>query len=100
MTRPASTRRLRPAQPASLPEEPVAPSDDDGSRVAARPDGFYWVADDGHQEFGPFATAAEALAAMHSGIDSGLESDETLQQVEDEIGFTETPPTEEGTRRE
>jgi hypothetical protein len=70
-----------------LREEPVAPTDDERSRVAARPDGFYWVADDGHQEFGPFPTAVDALVALRSGIETGLEPDETLEEAEDEIGF-------------
>ena len=70
-------------------EELAAPTDDESSRVAARPDGFYWVADDGHQEFGPFPTAMDALVALRSGIETGLEPGETLQEVEDEIGFVD-----------
>ena len=97
MTRPTSPTRSHPAQPAPLREEPVAPTDDESSRVAARPDGFYWVADDGHQEFGPYPTAMEALVALRSGIETGLEPDQTLQEAEAEIGFVEPPPTEEGT---
>ena len=71
------------------PDEPVPPTDDESSRVAARPDGFYWVADDGHQEFGPFPTAMDALVALRSGIETGLEPDETLEEAEDEIGFVD-----------
>jgi hypothetical protein len=70
-------------------EELAAPVDDESSRVVARPDGFYWVADDGHQEFGPFPTAMDALVALRSGIDTGLEPDETLEEAEAEIGFVE-----------
>lgn len=87
MTRPTSPTRSHPAQSASLREEPVAPTDDERSRVAARPDGYYWVADDGHQEFGPFPTAMDALVALRSGIETGLEPDETLEEAEEEIGF-------------
>jgi hypothetical protein len=97
MTRPASPTRSHTAQPAPLREDPVAPTDDESSRVAARPDGFYWVADDGHQEFGPYPTAMEALVALRSGIETGLEPDQTLQEAEAEIGFVEPPPTEDGT---
>jgi len=89
MTRPTSPTRSHLAQPAPLREEPVAPTDDESSRVAARPDGFYWVADDGHQEFGPFPTAMEALVALRSGIETGLEPDETLEEAEEEIGFVD-----------
>lgn len=84
MTRPDSTRDAAP-----LSEELLAPGDDGSSRVVARPDGFYWVADDGHQEFGPFPTAMEALVALRSGIETGLEPDETLEEAEQEIGFVD-----------
>jgi hypothetical protein len=84
MKRPDSTRHAAP-----LREEPLAPGDDESSRVVARPDGFYWVADDGHQEFGPFPTAMDALVALRSGIETGLEPDETLEEAEEEIGFVD-----------
>ena len=96
MTRPTSTTRSHPAQSAPLPEESLAPSDDESSRVAVRPDGYYWVADDGHQEFGPFATAADAVAAMRTGIETGLEPGETLEEAESEIGFIEPKRNDEG----
>jgi hypothetical protein len=72
-----------------LREEPLAPSDDESSRVVARPDGFYWVADDGHQEIGPFATAMDALVAFRSGIETGFEPGETLEEAEAEIGYVD-----------
>jgi hypothetical protein len=97
MTRPTSPSRVNPAHAAPSREDPVAPTDDESSRVAARPDGFYWVADDGHQEFGPYPTAMEALVALRSGIETGLEPDQTLQEAEAEIGFVEPLQTEEGT---
>ena len=87
----SATTGLHPAHPARLREELAAPTDDESSRVVARPDGFYWVADDGHQEFGPFATAMDALVALRSGIETGLEPDQTLEDVEAEIGFVEPP---------
>jgi hypothetical protein len=96
MARPTSTTRSHPAHAAPLPEESLAPSDDESSRVAVRPDGYYWVADDGHQEFGPFATATEALAALRAGIETGLEPDETLEEAESEIGFVEPKLNDEG----
>jgi hypothetical protein len=100
MTRPISTTRAQPAPSAPLPEEPLAPGDDQSSRVAVRPDGYYWVADDGHQEFGPFATATDALAAMRAGIETGLEPGETLEEAESEIGFTEPKLNDEGVPEE
>lgn len=96
MTRAPSTANLHPAHPARLREELAVPTDDESSRVVARPDGFYWVADDGHQEFGPFPTAMDALVALRSGIETGLEPTETLQEAEAEIGFIEPKVNDEG----
>jgi hypothetical protein len=58
-------------------------------RIAARPDGYYWVADDGEQEFGPFATAALALAAANEVIETKVEETQALQDAEAEIGVAE-----------
>jgi hypothetical protein len=61
---------------------------DDGSLVR-HPDGYYWIAPDGHQEFGPFATADEALADMNAGSDEAPEPGETLQEAEQELGLAD-----------
>jgi hypothetical protein len=58
-------------------------------RVVARPDGYYWVADDGEQEFGPYPTAAQALEAANEAIDSRLEEEQALLDAEAEIGVAE-----------
>jgi len=58
-------------------------------RVVARPDGYYWVADDGQQEFGPYPTAAQALAAASEAADTATEEEEALQQAEADIGVAE-----------
>ena len=105
MTRPASTAgKFREKAPDDSADDPALPgalptptTDDASSRVVVRPDGYYWVADDGHQEFGPYATATEAAFAMREGVDTGLEPDQTLQQAESEVGYSEVPPNEEGT---
>lgn len=96
MTGNARTAGPHPAHRDQEREDLAAPVDDESSRVVARPDGFYWVADDGHQEFGPFPTAMDALVALRSGIETGLEPDETLAEAEAEIGFVEpTAPDNE-----
>ena len=100
MRRTGSTVNLHPAHPARLREEPAAPTDDEDSRVVARPDGFYWVADDGHQEFGPFASAMDALVALRSGIETGLEPDDSLPDVDAEIHYTEQKRADEGVPEE
>lgn len=100
MRRTASIANLHPAHPARLREELAPPTDDESSRVVARPDGFYWVADDGHQEFGPFDSAIDALVALRSGIETGLEPDDELPEVEAGDGFMEPKLTDEGVSEE
>ena len=58
-------------------------------RVVARPDGYYWVADDGQQEFGPYPTSAQALAAASEAADTAAEEEEALKQAEADIGVAE-----------
>ena len=58
-------------------------------RVMVRPDGYYWVADDGQQEFGPFPTAAQAVAAANEAVETRVEEAEALQDAEAEIGVAE-----------
>jgi hypothetical protein len=45
---------------AAVIEEHRAEGADEG--LVSHPDGWYWVAPDGHQQFGPFASAEEARA--------------------------------------
>jgi hypothetical protein len=61
---------------------------DDGS-VVRHPDGYYWLAPDGHQEFGPFATLQEALDDMNAAGDDSIEPGETLQEAEQELGLAD-----------
>jgi hypothetical protein len=59
----------------------------DGDAVVLHPDGYYWLADDGRGQFGPFATVRAALADMHSAADHALEPGETLEEAERELGL-------------
>lgn len=61
----------------------------DAGSLVRHPDGYYWVAPDGHQEFGPFTTAEEALADMNAGSDEAPEPGETLQEAEQELGLAD-----------
>lgn len=61
---------------------------DDGS-VVRHPDGYYWLAPDGHQEFGPFSTLQEALDDMNAAGDDSIEPGETLQEAEQELGLAD-----------
>jgi len=78
-------------------QEDVA-KEEDAERIFARPDGYHWVALDGHQEFGPFETYEEALADMQAPPDdeSGLGEAPTLQEAEQEIGIADWTDPETG----
>lgn len=71
------------AMPRHSARPPAAPEAD----VVERPDGFYWIAPDGRQAFGPFETPALARADRDR-LDEGRAPvpGETLAEAEDEIG--------------
>jgi hypothetical protein len=58
-------------------------------RIVERPDGLHWVAPDGHQEFGPYASVEEALAAMSEAADDSPEPGESLAEAEQELGIAD-----------
>ena len=66
------------------------------AQISVRPDGFYWQALDGRQEFGPFEHLELALADMEATDEDSLEPDETLQEVENEIGIADWIDPETG----
>ncbi len=62
----------------------------DSDALVQHPDGWYWLAPDGKQQFGPFATAEEARAEMMAAADDDVvEPGETLQEAEDELGLAD-----------
>jgi hypothetical protein len=72
------------------------PDDEESAEIVQRPDGFYWVADDGVTEVGPFATAQAAEADRDSGIGDMPEPGETLAEAEAELGMNEWLDDETG----
>lgn len=72
-------------EPEAVEEDLVADSGEE--QIIARPDGYYWQAPDGKQEFGPFETLALALADRERSDEEAPEPGETLQEAEDEIGI-------------
>lgn len=68
----------------------------DETRIVARPDGFYWLADEGRREVGPFATAADAAADMRSTAENDLAPEETREEAEAEIGIADWIDPETG----
>lgn len=61
----------------------------DETRVVERPDGFYWRDEANVEEYGPFATLAEALQDMEYSADSDYEPGESLEQAEEELGIAD-----------
>lgn len=66
------------------------------SPVVQHPDGWYWLAPDGHRQFGPFASRAEALADRDRGAQDTPEEGETLAEAEAEIGIADWIDPETG----
>lgn len=86
-------KSLREALATAADEEVVAGDDLSlpwREQLIDHPDGWYWLAPDGKQQFGPFATAEEALADMNSAADDEvIEPGETLQEAEQELGLAD-----------
>ena len=68
----------------------------DTASLVRHPDGYYWVAPDGRQEFGPFASAQEALDDMNAAADEAIEPGETLAEAERELGLADWVDLETG----
>jgi hypothetical protein len=71
--------------------DPVETSSETGIEMAdvvQRPDGWYWLADDGRQEVGPFVSAVDALADMRAGPE-GEEPATDLRETEDALGVSD-----------
>ena len=75
---------------------PQTPPEDDRTRIVERPDGFYWQAQDGGREYGPFATLIEAELDMQADREGAPEPGETLQEAENEIGIADHVDPETG----
>lgn len=67
-----------------------------GDEVTERPDGWYWVAPDGHQEFGPFGSAALARADRDRYNEEAPSEGETVQEAASEIGIADWIDPETG----
>ena len=93
--RPHAPTPLRPVGAALVIDEapPLGGADD---LIVARADGYYWVAVDGRQEFGPFKTAADARQDRDQMDDQALAPGETLAEAESEIGLSDWIDPETG----
>lgn len=84
----AKQLRRRPVGAAAVIDETKA-SLEGVSPIVEHPDGFYWVAPDGRQEFGPFASAAEARADRDFANEESPVPGTSLREAEDEIGISD-----------
>ena len=85
--------------PAGLEPDAAALADlslPDSGALVRHADGYYWVAPDGRQEFGPFATIEAALADMAEAGGDAPEPGESLREAEDEIGIADWIDPETG----
>lgn len=80
------------------PSMKAVPETVDGltGQVMARPDGYYWRAPDGKQEFGPFASVEDAVADMQAADEEAPEPGESLQEAESELGIADWLDPETG----
>ncbi|MDH4061411.1 MAG: hypothetical protein OEU94_11425, partial [Aquincola sp.] len=79
--KPRPLRRKGPAK--VIPEARPMPE----GAVFERPDGYYWLAPDGEQEFGPFESALAARADRDRFSEEAPAEGETVQEAEREIGI-------------
>ena len=99
---------LRPPRSSPPPVDPIqAPttgadvsdalnSPDDEGRIIEHPDGWYWMAPDGRQEFGPFESYRRARVDRDRNKLEGLGEDESLRDLEIEAGITDRVDIESG----
>lgn len=73
-----------------------ADADADDAGLVERPDGWYWIAPDGHQQFGPFASRLDARADRDRGSEEAPSEGETVQEAGREIGIGEWIDAETG----
>jgi hypothetical protein len=88
-----SRPRPRADEPASALVADTEPAD---TSIVERPDGFYWVADDGRQEIGPFPSFSEAERDMSTALQADAGPGETLAEAESELGIADWIDPETG----
>lgn len=74
------------------PQPPPAPAPPEAllepASIIQRPDGWYWLADEGRRETGPFASAQEALADQRVALE-GAEPGALLREAEAQLGVAD-----------
>jgi hypothetical protein len=80
---PAANRFVAPAIDDEAPLDASPPGE---GELVQRPDGWYWVG--ARQEFGPYRSEDDALAAMDAA-EEAIEPGETLFEAEQELGIAD-----------
>jgi hypothetical protein len=88
-------RRLRPQGSAAVIGEAPAVSET-LMPIIDRPDGYYWRAPNGKQEFGPFESFEAARADRDRFDEERPVPGESLQQAESELGISDWIDAETG----
>lgn len=69
--------------------EPRTAAEPEDVRVVERPDGFWVQPAAGGHEIGPYASLAEALEDQRAADEEELESEDTLAEVEAQLGVAD-----------
>ena len=79
------------SQPQPLPPQavPGIAAELEDARVIERPDGFWLQPASGGHEIGPYASLAEAIADYRAADEEELESEDTLAEVEAQLGVSD-----------
>ena len=90
--------RKPPLNERKTPAMKAVPETVDGlsEQIVARPDGYYWSAPDGKQQFGPFDSYEDALADMQASDMEAPEPGESLREAESELGIADWIDPETG----
>ena len=80
-------RKAQVSRAAKRLQDAESMTDSSVENIKLRPDGYYWQAPDGKQDFGPFGSIEMAMADMGAIDEQAPEPGETLQEAEDEIGI-------------
>jgi len=84
----AKALRRPPVGAAAVIDETRA-SLEEAAPIVEHPDGFYWVAPGGRQQFGPFASAEAARADRDMSNEEAPAPGSSLREAEDEIGISD-----------
>lgn len=92
--------RTPPPLPGSDPSAPEEGPDAPPPDIIERPDGFYWIAEEGRAEVGPFDSYEAAEADRDGASGDAPEPGESLREAESELGLNEWLDSETGSPAE